>query len=119
MGLFGSSKPSSTPSGNQKGAPSSSGFFGGKTELSRREFREQMAKTSGRIPGASGTAYSKKERIEYEKKLPWGKYGSNISKKELGINRIKELQKQKYVTKSWDEKNKIDREIRYLKDLTK
>ena len=78
-----------------------------------------MAKTSGRIPGAGGVSYTKRERIEYEKKLPWGKYGANISKKELGVHRMKELQKEKYMTKSWDEKKRIDREIRYLKDLTK
>lgn len=118
MGFFSSGKSSSTPSGDQK-ASSSPGFFGDKKEISRREFREKMAKTSGRIPGAGGASYTKRERVEYEKKLPWGKYGANISKKELGMGRIKELQKEKYLAKTWDEKNKIDREIRYLKDLTK
>jgi len=119
MSLFGSSKASSTPSGSQKGTPSSSGLFGNKKEISRKEFRENLAKSSGRIPGAGSAFYTKRERIAFEKELPWKKYGSNISKRELGVLRIKELQKEKYITKNWDEKKRIDRKIRYFKELMK
>lgn len=90
-------------------------LFGNKKQISRRDFREKLRKSSPSIPG-SRRAYSEKDRVEIEKNVFGSNYGSYISKSEYR-NAIRGLGRKKYEAKNSEEKFKIDREIRYLEKL--
>jgi hypothetical protein len=125
MSLFGSNKTpsssqktSSASSGGQKPTPTPppppppSGFFGGKKEFTRSEFRERMAKDSGKIPGTGGVFYSKEERIGLEKKFSQGKYGLNISKDDIKRH-IQDIQKERSQTIDDGKRQALKREMDY------
>lgn len=87
-------------------------------EISRREFREILRKAPARIPGAGGKIYSWRERIKMEKELfPWERFKSHISERETR-RRMRELMNERYRAKTKEERLKIDRKLRFLKDVT-
>lgn len=92
------------------------GIFGGRQQISRRDFRQSLRKAPARIPGAGGKMYSLKQRIAMEKEIFGAKYGSHVSRQEYQ-KRLRILGKEKYRTKATGEKIRIDRQIRYLKEL--
>ncbi|MBZ9572337.1 hypothetical protein KJA15_03335 [Patescibacteria group bacterium] len=90
-------------------------FFGKRGYLSRRKFRERLRRASPFIPGSGGKLFRKKERVAMEKEI-FRKYGHYIEKKEYK-KALKDLKEAKQKTKTFNEKLKIDRKIRFLKKL--
>jgi len=84
-----------------------------KPEISRKELKKVLKDTPDKTRGS----FDAKKRIEMEKNFP-KKYGSRINKSEFERT-IKEMEKQRFYAKSTDERVKIDKDIRYLKELNK
>jgi len=93
-------------------------IFDKKREISRREFRETLRKASPRIPGAGGKMYSWRERVKMEKEIfPQERFKSHISEIEAK-KRLRELRMERYKAKTEEERLKVDRKIRFLKEVT-
>lgn len=92
------------------------GLFNKKQDISRAEFREALRKSPPHVPGTSGRMYNKGERTEMEKKVFGKEYGSHISRQEFQ-KRLRSLEGEKYGAKTGADKLRIDRQIRFLKQL--
>ncbi len=93
------------------------GLFDIKREIPRRELREKLKRSPARAPGTPGKIYSWRERVKMEKELfPHERFKSHISKQEV-IERLRGLRKEKHYSPTRAEKIRIDRKIRYLKNL--
>lgn len=91
-------------------------FFGPKGSISRSEFREKLRKAAPEIP-LSSRWMTRERREALEKKFSYGKYGPDISRDDIkGL--IKELQQAKTEAKTYNEREEIDRTIRWLKKTT-
>ncbi|MDP2864201.1 MAG: hypothetical protein Q8N73_00885 [bacterium] len=90
-------------------------IFGGKKAISMKEAAWKIRKDPRPyIPGSGGKIFSEKERVDITKRL--SKYGSYLEKGPEHSRIFKELYKEKTKARTGDEKLKIDREIRYLKE---
>jgi len=90
-------------------------FFGKKGYISRVELRQKLRKAPSKFSN-SGRRYTAQERIKVEKEMFGNKYGNYISNKEYK-NRIRRLEKERYLTKKSSEKIEINKKIKFLKDL--
>ncbi len=111
-------KPASSPAQPVAVAPkpaAEKSFFGSKKLLNRMELREKLRKDTGKIPGA-GSFYSKEQRVGLEENVFGKKFGQYITPVEFEKG-LKDLNKQKFATKTSKEKLDIDRKIRFLKKL--
>ncbi len=96
--------------------PSKPDFFGSRGSLTRGEFREKLRKAAPEIP-LSSKWIERDKRVAIEKKLGYGKYGSDISRKDVrGL--IWDLLQEKSKAKTSEVKDEIDRTIRWLKKTT-
>ncbi len=91
-------------------------FFGKQKYIDRREFRKKLEDASPKIPG-SGKEFNREERINLEKEIFGKKYGEFITKEEFK-RKLLEMRYKKFRAKSFAEKKKLDRRIRYLEKLS-
>lgn len=91
-------------------------FFGKKGYVSRVELRQKLRQAPSRFQG-SGRRYTREERVKMEKEMFGNKYGNYISSQEYK-NRIRKLEKERYLTKKSNEKIEINKKIKFLKNLT-
>ena len=83
-----------------KTAGAGMGIFGDRGALTRRRLKDALGRDKGTVPGM-GSAYTKKERLEFEKKdFSREKYGTHLTPWEIR----KEIKK-------------LDKEARYSNDL--
>lgn len=92
------------------------GLFDKKQEISRDEMKQAMRKASPYLSGTSSKIYSDKERIGLGKELFGNEYGSRISKQDYQ-KMLNKLEVEKMKVKTSGEKFKMDRQIRYLKNI--
>jgi hypothetical protein len=91
------------------------GVFGSKPFLTRYRFRQQLKKTSAKIPG--GGVYTQKERMAMEKELfPKEKFGQYITPHEMN-RRIKNLKHQIFRSGSATEKIATRKRVKFLEKL--
>jgi len=91
-------------------------FFGKKGYVSRIELRQKLRQAPPKFPN-SGRRYTRQERIKVEKEMFGNKYGNYISQQEYK-NRIRRLEKERYLAKKSSGKIEINKKIKFLKDLT-
>ena len=91
-------------------------FFGSSGSLTRGEFREKLRKAAPGIPDSSKWM-TRDKRVAIEKKIGYGKYGSDISRKDVR-GAIGDFQQEKGKVKTDEERQEIDRTIRWLKKET-
>ena len=109
--IFSSSRSNKSKQPSEKPKP---GFFGGRTGIDRRSFRQKLSTDMSSIPGTGGRRYTKRERIGLE--ADFGKkYGSRITKQEF-TKHLKDLSKQKSKA-TGSAKIEIHRKIPYFKQM--
>lgn len=89
-------------------------FFGKKGYLPRVDLRQKLRKAPPKFPDSAGK-YTRQERVAFEKKFDFKKYGPNIDRKDVR-RLIKGLERDKIGTK-WEKRKKINNDIDYLKKL--
>ena len=100
-----------------KPALEDSSIFGGKQELKRSELREKLKGVEGyRASVKAGLSMGKAEREHLEKEVFSSTYGLNISKSDVQRGE-KQLNKKIFSTPDPDARNKIRKEIKFLKKL--
>jgi len=92
------------------------GLFEKKSEVSRGELKQALKKASPYLPGTSSKMFSEKEKIGLGKKLFTSDYGSRISKQDYR-KMLNKMRVEKLKTKGSGEKFKIDRQMRYFKNI--
>jgi len=101
------------------------GLFDDKKEVSRKELRDTLKKSSMSIPGTGGKKYTQRERAGLEKELFSPKYGSRISKGDYksaleSLRRSKSrsvLDKGKTRRRTTVEKRSIESKRRFMKNI--
>ena len=90
-------------------------LFKGKPYITRQWFRRALKRAP--IYNPKTRIFSAKERVAMEKNLfPRKKFGYFISPWEYH-KKIRELKKQRHYAKTWQEKEKLYKEIQFLKEL--
>lgn len=94
-----------------------SSMFGGKSELNRSEFRQKLRGSEGwKASEKSRLFMNPIERAKLEKEVFSRTYGLNISKSDIQRGE-KMLNKKIFATEDPNEKNKIRKKIKFLKNL--
>lgn len=101
------------------------GLFDEKKEVSRKELRSALKRSSTAIPGTGGKKYTRKERTSFEKELFPPKYGSRISKgdyksalENLRKSRFKSvLDEGKMRRRTTAEKRSIESKKRFMENI--
>lgn len=92
------------------------GLFGDEESLSRPELRKELKECTKPIPKTGGKKFRPEERLELEKKVFRGKYGSEISETDWR-GALRELKVRKNRTPDRAERRKLDEEYRFLKKI--
>ena len=87
-------------------------LFDKKPEVSRRELRDTLRKSDGK------GKFKRDQRVKLESQAFPKKYGPMISSQDYK-RALNDLRRQRFQTKDYTEKLKIDREIKLLEGLTK
>lgn len=91
-------------------------FFGKKGYVSRIELRQKLREAPPKFPN-SAKRYTWQERVRVEKEIFGSRYGRYITRGEYK-DKIRRLEKERYRTKKSSEKIKVNKKIKFLKDLT-
>ena len=101
------------------------GLFDDKKEVSRKELRAALKRSSMTIPGTGGKKYTRRERAGFEKELFSPKYGSRISRgdyksalESLRKSRFKSVLDQgKMRRRTTSEKRGVERKRRFMENI--
>ena len=85
------------------------GIFNAKQHITRPQLRDILRKTPSQ-------SFNRQEKGELEKKVFGKKYGSFINRSEFN-RKIRELGEKRYKAKTYAEKSKINKKIRFLKKI--
>jgi len=101
------------------------GLFDDKKEVSRKELRATLKRSSMTIPGTGGKKYTRRERAGFEKELFSSKYGSRISKRDYK-SALESLRKSRFKSvpdegkmrrRTTAEKRSIESKRRFMKNI--
>lgn len=93
-------------------------LFEEKKEWSRQDIKKRIEKDKPYISGPGGEIYSREERKKlWDTLFPENRFQSRISLEEAKI-RLRELKKQEYETKNYQEKIKLSRLREFLENET-
>lgn len=114
MGFFSPDQPKTPHKSPEspKEAPKPPGFFGPGGSLTHSELIGKLRSVSPEIPGSS-KCMTQEERVKIAEKFGYGKYGPDASPDDVrGV--IQELKEEKNKAKTYEEKEGINRTIRWM-----
>jgi len=91
-------------------------LFKEKEKITRREFRKALARRNPILPGTYKKLFSVQEKKFMEKRL-FGKRINAQTSQEKYKKLVREIGKEKYKVRDFNQKRIIDKKIRFLKRL--